>query len=276
MNSGAPLANDRLEGEIKKLEKEYSELEEIWKSEKAAAAGDQHVNDRSRDPMRTMPHTHYKNRMNSGAPLAYDRPLRDRLQQSEIFDVLSKGEAPRKIGVCGCHAGAGATSIALNLAIMLQERTGEPVTLVEANLRTPALRRLYGISYGATFADLAHGKITNHGDLAKLPGTQVSAITAESTDSPLPLLNQARPHIQALAFDTHRVILDIPPTLAYPDMTMLAPAIDCVLLVLAAEETRWQVAREAKKQMESAGINLLGAVLNKKPHYIPDLLYRLL
>lgn len=220
--------------------------------------------------------SNYISRKTSSAPLAYDQPLRDRLQQSEIFDVLSKGEAPRKIGVCGCHAGAGATSIALNLSMMLQERTGESVTLVEANLRTPALRRLYEISDGDTFADLAEGKITKHGDLAKLPGTHLSAITAEYTDSPLHLLNQAKQHIEALAYDTQHVILDIPPTLAYPDMTILAPVIDCILLVLEAEETRWQVARAAKKQLESAGISLLGAVLNKKPHYIPDWLYRLL
>jgi Mrp family chromosome partitioning ATPase len=214
--------------------------------------------------------------VDSGRPLAFDQALRDSLQQSKIFDELSSGDSPRKVGVCGCHDGAGATSIALNLAIMLQERTGEPVTLIEANLRTPALRHLYGISDGATFADLAEGKITKRGDLAMLPGTHVSVITAEATNTPLPLLNQAKPHIQALDSGFHHVILDISPTLAHPDMTMLAPAIDGVLLVLEAEETRWQVAREARKQMESADISLLGAVLNKKPHYIPDWLYRLL
>lgn len=211
-----------------------------------------------------------------GNPVAFDRSLRDRLQQAKIFDVLSKENSPKKIGVCGCHAGAGTTSIALNLAIMLQERTGDLVTLIEANLRTPALQRFYGISEGATFSDLANGKVTDCGDLPTLPGTKVAAITANITDAPLPLLSKAGPYIDALTSSARHIILDISPTLIYPDMTMLAPAIDGVFLVLEAEETRWQVTREAKKNLESTGIELLGAVLNKKTHNIPDWLYRLL
>jgi ATP-dependent Clp protease ATP-binding subunit ClpB len=45
-----------LEGEIKKLEKEYSDLEEVWKAEKAALVGAQHVKeelDRARIEMET-------------------------------------------------------------------------------------------------------------------------------------------------------------------------------------------------------------------------------
>lgn len=223
-----------------------------------------------------MPRRKAINHGSSKGPLADNQALRDRLQQSKIFDEFLNSGTPRKIGVCGCHTGAGATSTALGLAIMLQERTGEPVSLIEANLRAPALKNMFGNFSGATFADLAQGKIENPGQLTRLPGTHVSAIIAETDATPLILLGQAKSRIQALGSDFHHVILDLPPMLEYPDVTILAPAIDGVFMVLKAEETRWEVAREARNQMESADVKLLGAVLNTKPHYIPDWLYSLL
>jgi Mrp family chromosome partitioning ATPase len=285
---GVRMRAHRQKTEIMKLDQKQHPFEDRFQGplnggSSRAAAGTREMPDTSPSAavtdtqvMRPQVDTDTDGGAGSNGPLAYNHSLRDKLQQSEIFDILSRNDAPGTIGVCGCHARAGATSVALNLAIMLRERTGEPVTLIEANLRAPSLRELYGISSGATFADLAKGRIGKYGDLITLPGTQVSAVTATSADSPLFLLNEAKAHIKALAVHGRRIILDLPPSLLYPDMTILAPAMDCVLVVVEAEETRWQVAREARKQIESAGIDLLGVVLNRKRHYIPEFLYRLL
>jgi protein-tyrosine kinase len=73
-----------------------------------------------------------------------------------------------------------------------------------------------------------------------------------------------------------RTLIDLPPILEHPDALMMAQATDGVLLVLEAEETRWPVAREARQRIEAAGMRIVGAVLNRKPHYVPSWLYRLL
>jgi Mrp family chromosome partitioning ATPase len=50
--------------------------------------------------------------------------------------------------------------------------------------------------------------------------------------------------------------------------------VDGVILVLESGKTRRQVALNVKKQLEDAKGKLLGVVLNKRRHYIPDWIYR--
>jgi len=41
-----------------------------------------------------------------------------------------------------------------------------------------------------------------------------------------------------------------------------------------AERTKTEVVRKIRKELESAGVNILGVVLNKKRNYIPEYLER--
>jgi len=59
-------------------------------------------------------------------------------------------------------------------------------------------------------------------------------------------------------------VLDSPPVVV-ADPVVLATKVDGVLLVVRAGQTPKGVAREAVKQLKSAGGNLLGVVLNGVP-----------
>lgn len=210
-------------------------------------------------------------------PLVINQSLRNHLQQSNIFDKILGGNDTHITGVCGCHSAAGASSVALGLAIMLQERTNESVLLVEANLRSPVLRKAFNLSVSNGFEDFAKKEAEPDEYIIKLPGTEISAIVATPSETPLPLITLAKSQLSSvLSSKFKHIIIDFPPVLSYPDTGIMAAATDGVLLVLEAEGTRWQVAKETKKRLESAGVKLLGAALNKKPHYIPNWLYRLL
>jgi len=209
-------------------------------------------------------------------PLANDLALRNQLQQSSIFDAVMGNDKPHITGVCSCHSGAGTSSVALGLAIMIQERSGEPVLLIEANCRTPVLKKAFELSPKKGFEAFAKQEADANECIVELPATGVSAIVAEALATPLPLMKAAKEQLSQFESAFKHIIVDFPPVLPYPDTGIMAAATDGVLLVLKAEETRWQVAKETKSKLESADVNLLGAVLNKKPHYIPSWLYRLL
>ncbi|CAG1018002.1 Putative tyrosine-protein kinase YveL [Burkholderiaceae bacterium] len=210
------------------------------------------------------------------APLDWSVALRNQLQQSRLFADMTADSDVRRVGVCACHAGAGATTVAYNLAVMLHERSGEPVVLVEGNLRRPALARLRGIGTGPGFAAFARGEDVAGVVLrdASQPGISLLPATAEAL--PLPVLRAAAERLPGLGQHFRHVVVDLPPVLDYPDAALLGAVLDGVVVVVEAETTRWQVAREAAKRLEAGGVKLLGAVLNKKPHVIPDWLYRLL
>jgi len=216
-----------------------------------------------------------KPRDREALPISLSASLRSQLQQARIFTDLELDKGQRRIGVCACNAGAGATSVALNLAAMLAERTGTPIALVEANLRSPALAGCFDLKAEPGFSAFASG-LAGSEACRELPGMHVYAMLAEASDNPLPILKDAAARLSELSSAFQHMVLDLPPVLDYPDAGIMAAGIDGILLVLEAEETRWEVAREARNRLESAGIPLLGAVLNKKPHYVPDWLYRLL
>jgi Mrp family chromosome partitioning ATPase len=50
--------------------------------------------------------------------------------------------------------------------------------------------------------------------------------------------------------------------------------VDGVILVITYDKTRRQVAVRAKKDLEDAGANILGVVINRRKYYIPDWIYR--
>jgi Mrp family chromosome partitioning ATPase len=69
------------------------------------------------------------------------------------------------------------------------------------------------------------------------------------------------------------ILIDAPPAADYADGLVLASKVDGVVLVAAAEETRWQVVQDTTRRMQMMGINLLGTVLNKQRYHIPQAIY---
>ena len=206
--------------------------------------------------------------------LRWQGPLRDSLHNARLLTELLQADAPRRVGVLGCHAGAGASTVALNLAGMLAERTDTPVWLLEAELRKPVLAHWLGLKPGG-FNRLVQDDTAGWDECAEQGGAGgPKVLTASAVDPALPLLRQAERRLQAPP--EGRLVLDLPPLLERPDASLLLPALDGVVLVLDAQDTRWEVAREARQRIEAAGARLIGAVLNKKLQPIPRWLYRLL
>jgi len=73
------------------------------------------------------------------------------------------------------------------------------------------------------------------------------------------------------AFDY--VLIDAPPVSPYTDASLLGQLADGVVLVLEANSTRRETAREAKQSLEAANSRVLAAVLNKRTFPLPDFIY---
>ena len=69
------------------------------------------------------------------------------------------------------------------------------------------------------------------------------------------------------------VILDTPPPSKSPIGLAVAGKVDGVVLVVAAETTRWPVVERLRQQVEKVGGLLLGSILNQQKRYIPDFIY---
>lgn len=187
-------------------------------------------------------------------------------------------ERPRTCMLTSVRSGSGVTTTALGMSMVLAASTSESVALVNANPVSPGLDEMLDLGGMTTFADLLRGRtdaplMTNRnraGGIWVVPG-------GDAIDNRAYMLNAERVEraISKLQNTFDYVIFDAAPVSAHLSHGLvLAAKTDAVILVIESGTTRHQVLAEAKKKLERTARNVLGVVINKKQHHVPDFLYR--
>lgn len=181
------------------------------------------------------------------------------LRANLIFATL---ETPAQAVLVAAPSAAEDKSVALaNLGVVLAQ-SEKRVLLVDADLRRPALHRLFGLEASPGLAEALAGS----GD-APRRGTGVPGLAVmtggQAPSNPSDLLNSGRMKrlIQALRSEADYVLFDAPPMLAASDAAILASLVDATLLVIVAGKTRREQAQSAKDALARAHARLLGAVM---------------
>jgi protein-tyrosine kinase len=73
-----------------------------------------------------------------------------------------------------------------------------------------------------------------------------------------------------------RIVCDTPPFLEEPTAAAIAAQFDGSVLVLSCDSTRWEVAQLVQERLAATSARLVGAVLNRRRHYVPNAIYRAL
>jgi capsular exopolysaccharide synthesis family protein len=180
------------------------------------------------------------------------------------------------IGVVSCEAGAGVSTVAFNVALTAA-RSGGSVLFIDADISKPPGKHLLDATPASglidVLADAAEAldcvEPTRYENLSVVAGRGASQ-SSVSNVSPAKfgeLLNEYRRHFNI-------VVVDIPAPTQANDNVAVAGQLDGVVLVIEAERADGRVALWLKQQLENAGANLLGVVLNKRRQYVPGWLYR--
>lgn len=173
-------------------------------------------------------------------------------------------------------AGEEASSVLADFGRVLA-RSGERVLLVDTDLRGSMLRGLFHMNGGPGVAQLFSGKDDL---LTVMNRTQTEGLLMVTAGSPVapPYSLFESTSIDALMKSMRKeadwVLLTAPPVNEHNDAVALAKKVDGVVLVIEAEQTRWEVAQSAKERLEDAGANILGVVLNNRKLHIPGWIYR--
>ena len=195
------------------------------------------------------------------------------------IDAGSGGHAA--VGVASVLHGEGATTIACALATCATTMLGLRAVLVDANLRSPALRRLFALAPGPGLTDVLAGRAPLETAL-RAPtafGGRLFVLPAGETPSadPRAFSGAAVPDLIAgLQAYAEMVVFDVAPLGPYPDAKLLSRHLDGNVVVLRAERSRWEDGEQAAQDLRDCGANLLGAVLNRYNSRIPPVLQRLL
>jgi Mrp family chromosome partitioning ATPase len=199
------------------------------------------------------------------------------LEQYQELRAGLLGRDPRAILFAGTAYGDGVTTTVANFGSVLSGAGRRSVLLIDGDLHAPRLHRLVSPQRTISLEDAIAGNGAFPPVCAERPGLHLIS-GAPLRDSPdgaglfqssklEELLARSR-----TAYDY--VLIDSPPVQRSSAHWDLWRQADGVVLVLRSGSTRRHVAVRAKRQIEMAGGRLLGLVLNRRRHYIPDWLYR--
>ena len=179
----------------------------------------------------------------------------------------------RSLLVTSACASEGKSTTAANLAVSFAQ-LGRHVLLVDADLRRPSLHRIFGDIQSQGLTDVLARGVEWSSVVHEAPLDNLKILFSGACPlNPTELLNIARlkhliEHWKA-RFDL--VIFDSPVVLSIPDVMILAPMMDSVLLVHSQGRSTRTMAVETKRLLERAGAKLLGMIFNdvrpKEEHY---------
>ena len=192
--------------------------------------------------------------------------LNDAFDQTVMnIHILKKQHGYKSFVVCGCEAGDGATTIAINLAAALAS-SGWKTVLIDGDMRKKnRYKRLNGNSkFG--LSDYLMGKIALNKVIAETTTENLSYIPCgELIDNPVRLLvsnkmNEVRNELADM-FDF--IIYDMPAVNAAMDAKVIAVSSDATILVSAIGETSKNGLIEAVNTLTEVKANLVGMIVNK-------------
>ena len=214
-------------------------------------------------------------------PLTYKLPPQVVEEYQRMKHLILNTDYERKIKTILFSSAKGeeGTSTTLrNFAITLASG-GDKVLLVDANLRNPILHDLFNIEKKIGLTELLNsgGNLTD--TIKKTVVQNLQVITSGAPHSNPSSVLESRllfSLITQMKDQADWILFDCAPINSFNDSATLAAKMDGIILVVQAENTRWEVAQNAKEHIKSDKVKLLGVVLNRRKMYIPDWAYKII
>jgi capsular exopolysaccharide synthesis family protein len=170
----------------------------------------------------------------------------------------------------------GCTTTAVSLAKALVSDDNVKVLLIDGNLRSPSLHRVFGLNGKNGLSKMLRGQNDIKRVIKKTGIDNLFVVTSGESAGLEDIKNfkLIYPLLDRFKSQFDFVVLDAPPVISDPDSISLSSKVDGVIFVMRAAKTRWEVAQEAIEQLRTAGAKILGGVLNKRKYYIPEAIYR--
>lgn len=170
----------------------------------------------------------------------------------------------------------GKTFTAANLAISLSRQENCRTVLLDLDMRSPSLHKIFGVSDTGAIGDMLRGEIAPEGHLQGFAPNAISAGShvaigfngiAEPYASELLQDPSTKTVLEEIEerFQPNVMLFDLPPALLNDDVIAMLPQIDALLIVAAGGLTKAKDIKETERRLGDK-VPLLGVVLNKAEH----------
>lgn len=175
------------------------------------------------------------------------------------------GKELKTLAFTSCMPNEGKSITVANLAVVLTQ-AGKSVLLIDCDMRSPTVHKNFNlsnkvglsscISMGTALSDAVQK--TSIEGLYALTGGVIPPNPSELLGS-----EQMKNVLQRAKEQYDYVLIDTPPVMPVTDALIVSRFVDGMILVIASAEVKVEMARDVKNQLQHAGANILGVVLNK-------------
>lgn len=183
------------------------------------------------------------------------------------LQFMSPDRPPRIFAVTSPLPGDGKSTIAANLAVTLAE-VGEPVILVDGDLRRPTVAENFGLITDVGLTDVVVGRTEVEDVLQVVHGNGNLRVLAAGHLPPNPSEILSSERLRTVLEELSReslVIIDTPPLIPVTDAAIVAARFDGVLIVAQVGKTTVDQVGAALASLARVKATVLGAVLNQVP-----------
>lgn len=192
--------------------------------------------------------------------------LNDAFDQAVMnLHIIKKQNGYKSFAICGCEAGDGSTTVAINLAASIAE-SGWKTVLIDGDMRKKNDFKRLNENASSGLSDYLMGKASLDKILYETTTDNLSYIPCgEQIDNPVRLLcsgkmNEVR---NELAKNFDYIIYDMPAVNAAMDAKVVAESVDATVLVSSIGKTSKKGLVEAANALTDVKANLVGTIINK-------------
>lgn len=171
----------------------------------------------------------------------------------------------KTLAIVSMSAGDGASYLAANLAVVFSQ-LGERTLLIDADLRNPRQHSVFNLGSRQGLSDMLVGR-ANHGTVVRIPAFSDLSVLTAGTVPPNPAEILSRATLPVLLEDFAKrydiILIDTPPAGMNADALTIATQAAGAMLVMRKNQTRLAAARTHKTEMSTAGVEMVGTVLNQ-------------
>ncbi len=192
---------------------------------------------------------------------------------SEALSILANNihfaalnQSAKTLIITSPSAKEGKSLVLANLAVTLA-RMSQTVVAVDADLRMPALHKLFKLDQGNGLSEaLLAENIDGYLKDANVEGLRVLTSGKLSTNPPGEIgSKRMRNLLDTLAQQNDVVLIDCPPVLPVVDASIMASMADGVILLLRINKTRKREIQDTLHRLQQVGAHVIGIVLNGVP-----------
>ena len=193
-----------------------------------------------------------------------------------LFSQASKGSGSKVVSFSGITRDDRSGWICARAGEALAEQVDTSVCIVHANLWSPRLHLHGNADHHIGLAEALTTKGAIRSFATPLCGKNLWLIPAGLVKPPSfnASMERYRERFAELREAFDYILINAPALSSEGEATFIGQLADGAILIVEANKTRRDTVRRAKAQLESAQVQLLGAVLDQRTFPIPEKLYR--